>query len=68
MIAPCYGCKDREIGCHGKCGPYQAYQAENELKKKKKREDYPVWIDWKKRNREAVESARRARLWNERSK
>ena len=27
-ISPCYGCLDREIGCHSDCLRYKAYQQE----------------------------------------
>lgn len=26
---PCKGCKDREMGCHGKCEKYKAWDKEN---------------------------------------
>lgn len=35
-IAPCKDCKDRHIGCHGKCEKYLEYK--KELQKAKHRE------------------------------
>ena len=32
-IAPCRGCTEREIGCHGKCEKYIQWQADLELVK-----------------------------------
>lgn len=31
--APCKGCEKREIGCHGWCKAYLAYQEENNMYK-----------------------------------
>lgn len=28
--APCYGCPDRAVGCHGNCEAYKAYRSERE--------------------------------------
>lgn len=28
--APCHGCPDRTVGCHGTCEAYKAYRAERE--------------------------------------
>lgn len=37
VVAPCKGCTDMEIGCHGKCDKYKAYkEALAELKHQKK--------------------------------
>lgn len=37
MLSPCYKCKDREIGCHGKCEKYIRFaeyaRAESDLRK-----------------------------------
>ena len=35
-IAPCKDCKDRHVGCHGKCEKYLEYK--KELQKAKRRE------------------------------
>ena len=35
-IAPCKDCKDRHVGCHGKCEKYLEYK--KELQKAKHRE------------------------------
>ena len=35
-IAPCKDCKDRHVGCHGKCKKYLEYK--KELQKAKHRE------------------------------
>lgn len=34
MKTPCADCAEREIGCHGKCGRYQAYREDIEHRKK----------------------------------
>lgn len=26
MISPCMGCEGREVGCHARCEPYQAFR------------------------------------------
>lgn len=36
MMPPCYECKDRAPGCHGKCQRYAAFAAEREDIRKKK--------------------------------
>lgn len=38
-IAPCKGCKLREVGCHDRCKEYQDWKAENDLALEKKREN-----------------------------
>lgn len=30
MQAPCKGCKEREVGCHGSCDRYLEFAAERE--------------------------------------
>lgn len=30
---PCYGCEDRQVGCHGVCERYAAWKAEHEAEK-----------------------------------
>ena len=37
---PCQGCKDREVGCHGKCEKYKEYKKEIEDYKTKKGKSY----------------------------
>ncbi len=32
--APCFGCPDREAGCHSVCEPYISYKAEREAIRK----------------------------------
>ena len=27
---PCYGCPDRQMGCHGSCPAYQAFRSERD--------------------------------------
>ena len=27
---PCYGCPDRQVGCHAKCPAYQAFRADKD--------------------------------------
>lgn len=34
--APCLGCKDRQLGCHSKCGKYQRFVELNEKIKKER--------------------------------
>ena len=36
MIAPCKGCENRDIGCHGTCNKYKFYYDLNEARKRKK--------------------------------
>ena len=36
---PCYQCKDRADGCHGKCEEYKRYQGENRAYKNAERKD-----------------------------
>lgn len=36
MRIPCKGCQRREIGCHGKCPDYVAWQEEHEKEKAKR--------------------------------
>ena len=39
MKAPCKGCPDRAVGCHGQCGRYAEYRGERDkIKSKKERE------------------------------
>lgn len=38
-IAPCKGCKKRQIGCHDRCKGYQDWKAENDLILEQKREN-----------------------------
>lgn len=35
--APCNGCPDRRIGCHGKCAMYQAFAKARERERQYKR-------------------------------
>lgn len=37
--SPCYNCQNRQIGCHGKCQSYLAYQAKNNAVNAKRREE-----------------------------
>jgi hypothetical protein len=37
-MAPCKGCQERQIGCHGKCEKYAEYIKANETIKKRKME------------------------------
>ena len=36
MSAPCYGCGDRQIGCHSSCEKYAAFNRENIRRRKEK--------------------------------
>lgn len=29
MKTPCYGCEERQVGCHGTCARYKAFQQES---------------------------------------
>jgi hypothetical protein len=29
LVSPCYGCEDRQVGCHGSCERYAKYHKEN---------------------------------------
>ena len=37
--APCLGCKDRQLGCHSKCGKYQRFVELNEKVKKERQKE-----------------------------
>ena len=43
MEAPCKDCREREIGCHGTCGRYQAFaerkRAQNEARARQRNID-----------------------------
>lgn len=30
---PCYGCEDRQVGCHGVCERYSAWKTEHDAEK-----------------------------------
>lgn len=52
--APCIGCEERYLGCHGKCSKYQKFRAERnrELNEKVKRAEaqyYPKLLSKTKR-------------------
>lgn len=47
-MAPCKGCADREIGCHGKCTKYATYKAGLE-KAREKQTEYRIIADEKSR-------------------
>ena len=36
--APCKGCADRVVGCHGKCDRYAAFKAQNDKERDQRRE------------------------------
>lgn len=40
MKVPCYGCEERQVGCHSKCEKYIAYRkaldAKNEMIRREK--------------------------------
>lgn len=36
ITAPCLGCPDREIGCHGNCEKYISFTEENEREKERR--------------------------------
>lgn len=40
MTAPCKGCPQRQVGCHGKCEKYAEYNAWNE---KQRQARYEAW-------------------------
>lgn len=42
MNVPCYGCDEREVGCHSECEKYKEYIAENEKRKEEHRKNYAV--------------------------
>lgn len=33
MNAPCRGCTDREMGCHGKCDKYKEYKEKSDKRR-----------------------------------
>ena len=42
----CKNCKDRRLGCHGKCEKYNAYRVEKEREKDARRRDiyFPIYL------------------------
>lgn len=40
--APCKGCTDRVLGCHGKCDRYKAYRARIDSANEKKRRENDI--------------------------
>lgn len=53
LIAPCYNCTDREMGCHSKCEKYKEYLVQNEARREarqKTREDNGYFSEAKARN------------------
>ena len=38
IVAPCKGCEERKVGCHGSCERYAEFVRLNELRKKGKME------------------------------
>lgn len=38
ILAPCKGCEERKVGCHGSCERYAEFVRLNELRKKGKME------------------------------
>lgn len=47
---PCYGCEDRQVGCHGKCERYSAWNAAHTAE----REEIQKKKDFDSRHREQV--------------
>ena len=39
MKAPCYNCKDRELGCHSSCNKYSEYRSLTEKARDKQKEE-----------------------------
>ena len=39
VIAPCKDCKDRELGCHGKCERYQSWANDRERVRETERKE-----------------------------
>jgi len=39
MRAPCWGCQDREPGCHGRCEKYREYAEKNREARKRRLEN-----------------------------
>lgn len=49
--SPCFNCKDRAVGCHGKCAKYTNFLKKNDERKAKYRrqkENEIDFIDFKK--------------------
>lgn len=50
-VAPCKGCKDRKLGCHGKCDRYKKYRQAKDKENEKHRQDSLFYDYWKEHHR-----------------
>lgn len=44
-MTPCWGCGDREPGCHGKCAAYHAYRSDLEAAAAQRLRDGELYLD-----------------------
>ena len=44
-MTPCWGCSDREHGCHGKCAAYHAYRSDLEAAAAQRLRDGELYQD-----------------------
>lgn len=61
MRSPCFGCKDRYMGCHSKCDRYAAYRAALEEEKQLDKFDKDCEDYIRAKNKKMQKIARRIR-------
>ena len=44
MRAPCKGCQDRRVGCHGECEKYQTFRAENQKRLEQRQKELDTLV------------------------
>ena len=42
--APCYGCADRTVGCHGQCAKYAEWSAEKRLEAEQRQQESVMYL------------------------
>ena len=60
LEAPCYGCDNREVGCHAKCEKYREFQGRLKMEKDKF-EDYRSLLDYNSRKHTILKKRKRER-------
>lgn len=49
LLAPCYKCEERELGCHGKCDKYKSFREEVRRRNHIDIQRSKGFHDWRKR-------------------
>jgi len=44
MNAPCHGCPDRHVGCHGTCERYKEYSEERQRIRAERQDSYQLYV------------------------